>query len=119
MGLDRSYLPITRFGIQQSDGVTAISDICGSGRGRRSRFEAEIEVIHNFVNCDVYAASLSWLARCVRGCAEPDERLLVHLSNFRPVKRVTDVVEVFARVAKELPARLMLVGDGPDRTAAE
>ena len=51
--------------------------------------------------------------------AAPDEKLLVHLSNFRPVKRVTDVVEVFAQVAKQLPARLMLIGDGPDRSAAE
>jgi N-acetyl-alpha-D-glucosaminyl L-malate synthase BshA len=51
--------------------------------------------------------------------AEPGEHLLVHLSNFRPVKRVLDVVEVFARVAKVLPARLMLIGDGPDRSAAE
>jgi N-acetyl-alpha-D-glucosaminyl L-malate synthase BshA len=51
--------------------------------------------------------------------AQPDERLLVHLSNFRPVKRVTDVVEIFDRVQKKIPARLMMIGDGPDRRAAE
>ena len=51
--------------------------------------------------------------------AKPDEKILVHLSNFRPVKRVTDAVEVFARVSKQVPAQLMLIGDGPDRSSAE
>ena len=80
-----------------------------------------IETITNFVNCDVYTpiADEAKRARCRAHYAAPDEPLLVHLSNFRPVKRVTDVVKIFARVARERPAQLILVGDGPDRSAAE
>ncbi len=80
-----------------------------------------IEVIPNFVNCDVYTPFKDELMRAEarKRLAKPDEAILMHLSNFRPVKRVVDVVKVFARVAKEVPAQLVLVGDGPDRSAAE
>jgi L-malate glycosyltransferase len=119
VGLDRSYLPITRFGIEQSDGVTAISSYLRDRTREAFGITSEIEVIRNFVNCDVYVRN-SELVSAMRGrYAAPDERLLVHLSNFRPVKRIRDVVEVFARVAREVPARLMLIGDGPDRSVAE
>jgi L-malate glycosyltransferase len=119
VGLDRSYLPITKFGIEQSDGVTAISEHLRERTREAFGIASEIEVIHNFVNCDVYVRKPELVAAMRPRFAEPDEKIFVHLSNFRPVKRVTDVVEVFARVAKELPARLMLIGDGPDRSAAE
>ena len=119
VGLDRSYLPITSFGIEQSDGVTAISDHLRERTREAFGITSEIEVIHNFVNCDVYVRKPELVASMRPQFAKPDEKLFVHLSNFRPVKRVTDVVEVFARVAKELPARLMLIGDGPDRSSAE
>ena len=76
-------------------------------------------VIRNFVNCDVYVRVPTKLVAMRPRFAAADEKLLVHLSNFRPVKRVLDVVEVFARVAKAMPARLMMIGDGPDRSAAE
>jgi L-malate glycosyltransferase len=119
VGLDRSYLPITRFGIEQSDGVTAISSYLRDRTREAFGIASEIEVIRNFVNCDVYVRNPE-LVSAMRGrYAAPDERLLVHLSNFRPVKRIQDVVEVFARVAREVPARLMLIGDGPDRSVAE
>jgi N-acetyl-alpha-D-glucosaminyl L-malate synthase BshA len=119
VGLDRSYLPITRFGIEQSDGVTAISSYLRDRTREAFGITSEIEVIRNFVNCDVYVRNPE-LVSAMRGrYAAPDERLLVHLSNFRPVKRIRDVVEVFARVAREMPARLMLIGDGPDRSVAE
>jgi N-acetyl-alpha-D-glucosaminyl L-malate synthase BshA len=80
----------------------------------------EIEVIPNFVNCDVYTP-LSDEARSKGRSqfAEAGEKILLHLSNFRPVKRAIDVVEIFARVAREIPARLLMVGDGPDRSQAE
>jgi N-acetyl-alpha-D-glucosaminyl L-malate synthase BshA len=119
VGLDRSYLPITRFGIDQSDGVTAISQYLADRTRESFATTRPIEVIRNFVNCDLYRRDPERVARMRPRFAAPDERLLVHLSNFRPVKRVTDVVEVFARVARELPTRLMLIGDGPDRSAAE
>jgi L-malate glycosyltransferase len=119
VGLDRSYLPITRFGIEQSDGVTAISSYLRDRTREAFGITSEIEVIRNFVNCDVYVRNPE-LVSAMRGrYAAPDERLLVHLSNFRPVKRIQDVVEVFAQVAHEVPARLMLIGDGPDRSVAE
>ena len=119
VGLDRSYLPITKFGIEQSDGVTAISSYLRDRTHEAFKIKTPIEVICNFVNCDVYEARPELVAAMRPRFAAPNEKLLVHLSNFRPVKRVTDVVEVFARVAKAMPARLMLIGDGPDRSAAE
>ena len=119
VGLDRSYLPITKFGIEESDGVTAISTYLRDRTQEYFHIDTEIEVIRNFVNCDVYLRNPELVAEMRPRFAEPDERLLVHLSNFRPVKRVQDVVKVFARVAKAIPARLMLIGDGPDRSVAE
>ena len=125
VGLDRSYLPITRFAIEESDGVTAISNHLRDRTREAFEVTSEIEVIHNFVNCDVYVRKPDLVAAmrpqfaAPATATEPQERLLVHLSNFRPVKRVQDVIEVFARVARALPARLMLIGDGPDRSAAE
>ena len=119
VGLDRSYLPITKFGIEESDGVTSISSYLRDRTRDAFAITSEIEVIRNFVNCDVYFRDPELVAEMRPRFAEPNERLLVHLSNFRPVKRIQDVVKVFARVAKAMPARLMLIGDGPDRSVAE
>ncbi len=121
VGLDRSYLPITRFSIQESDGVTAISNYLKEKTIESFGGTGEIEVITNFVNCDVYTPYKEEAVRAAarRRLACEDEAILMHLSNFRPVKRVTDVVKVFARVAREIPARLVLIGDGPERSAAE
>ncbi len=118
VGQDRSYLPITRFSIEQSDGVTAISDYLRERTRAEFAVESEIRVIPNFVNCDLYRRDPGRLERR-REFARDDERLLVHLSNFRPVKRVPDVIEIFDRVLKRMPARLLLIGDGPDRSRAE
>ena len=119
VGLDRSYLPITRFGIDQSDGVTAISSYLRDRTREAFGIQGEIEVIRNFVNCDDYVRVPTKLVAMRPRFASEQEKLLVHLSNFRPVKRIFDVVAIFARVAKALPARLMMIGDGPDRSAAE
>jgi N-acetyl-alpha-D-glucosaminyl L-malate synthase BshA len=121
VGLDRSYLPITRHAIAESDGVTSISDYLKGKTIESFGITRPIETITNFVNCDVYAPIKDEEARAKARLhlAKPDEAILMHLSNFRPVKRVTDVVKIFARVARERPAQLALVGDGPDRSAAE
>jgi N-acetyl-alpha-D-glucosaminyl L-malate synthase BshA len=120
VGLDHSYLPITRFGIDQSDGVTAISNYLRNETVRQFKVKREIEVIPNFVNCDVYTPLTPEVREAGRAqFAEPGEKILLHLSNFRPVKRAVDVVEVFARVVEHIPARLLMVGDGPDRSQAE
>ena len=118
VGLDRSYLPITRFSIEQSDGVTAISNYLRDRTYKEFNVRNEIDVIYNFVNCDVYRRTPEVMARRSE-FASDDERLLVHLSNFRPVKRICDVIEIFDRVQKTVPAKLLLIGDGPDRSRAE
>jgi N-acetyl-alpha-D-glucosaminyl L-malate synthase BshA len=118
VGQDRSYLPITRFSIEQSDGVTAISKYLRERTMREFGIRDSIKVIYNFVNCDLYRRDPQAAERR-REYARDDERLLVHLSNFRPVKRVQDVIEIFHRVQKRLPAKLLLIGDGPERSRAE
>ncbi|WP_158787688.1 N-acetyl-alpha-D-glucosaminyl L-malate synthase BshA [Granulicella sp. L46] len=119
VGLDRSYLPITKFGINESDGVTAISSHLRERTRENLGITREIEVIRNFVNCDFYVRNPELVAQQRPRFAKPGESLLVHLSNFRPVKRVLDVIETFARVSRALPARLLMIGDGPERSAAE
>lgn len=118
VGLDRSYLPITRFSIEQSDGVTAISKYLQERTRREFDVRNPIEVIYNFVNCDVYCRNAGSPEKRSEYARE-DERILVHLSNFRPVKRVTDTIEIFERVRKKIPSKLLLIGDGPDRSRAE
>ena len=117
VGNDRSYLPIVRFSIEQSDGVTAISNYLRDRTVREFEIKRPIEVIPNFVNCDLYKRSDDAAGRAQ--WAPEGEPILMHLSNFRPVKRVTDVVEIFALVREKIPAKLVLMGDGPDRGAAE
>jgi len=118
VGLDRSYLPITRFSIEQSDGVTAISNYLRERTLREFDIRNEIEVIYNFVNCDVYCRDNKSAERRSE-YAPHGERILVHLSNFRPVKRITDTIEIFERVRTKIPSKLLLIGDGPDRSQAE
>src|SRR4030088_2256274 len=119
VGLDRSYLPITRYSINQSDGVTPISNYLRDRTLRVFDVKNSIEVIYNSVNCDVYRRDIEATAELRKEYAPNGERLLVHLSNFRPVKRLTDVIEIFDRVHKTIPSKLLLLGDGPDRSGAE
>jgi N-acetyl-alpha-D-glucosaminyl L-malate synthase BshA len=119
VGLDRSYLPITRYSIQQSDGVTAISNYLRDRTQRVFDVKNNIEVIYNSVNCDVYRRNPDTFAAMRAEYAPNGEKVLVHLSNFRPVKRLTDVIEIFDRVHKKMPSKLLLIGDGPDRSVAE
>jgi N-acetyl-alpha-D-glucosaminyl L-malate synthase BshA len=117
VGSDPSYLPITRFSIEESDGVTSISNYLREKTLATFEVRKPIQVIWNFVNCDLYRRELNQQRR--REFAGDDERILVHLSNFRPVKRLPDVIEIFDRVQKHVPARLLLIGDGPERSRAE
>jgi N-acetyl-alpha-D-glucosaminyl L-malate synthase BshA len=109
VGVDRSYFPITKFSIEKSDGITSISEDL-----RRNTYEVfgvpnEIRVIHNFVNVDIYKPAAERSA---------NEMRLMHISNFRPVKRVVDCIRILAEVVKQTPAHLYMVGDGPDRPVA-
>jgi len=117
VGVNSSYWGITKFAIEQSDGVTAISRDLQQKTFKEFDIQSDIEVIYNFVNCDKYCCRRSDAARSK--FAPGGEKILVHLSNFRPVKRVGDVVEIFARVREKVPSKLLLIGDGPDRAAAE
>ncbi len=117
VGINREYLPITRFAIERSDGVTAISHYLRRQTIREFEIQRPIQVIPNFVNCDLYSRSGDG---ALRARVAPDgEPVLMHLSNFRPVKRSTDAVEIFALVRERMPAKLVMIGDGPDRAAAE
>ncbi|HYL11523.1 MAG TPA: N-acetyl-alpha-D-glucosaminyl L-malate synthase BshA [Terriglobales bacterium] len=118
VGLDRSYLPITRFSIEQSDGVTAISQYLRERTLREFDILNKIQVIYNFVNCDIYCRDKQAAERRAE-FAKENEKVLIHLSNFRPVKRLMDVIEIFDRVHKKIPSKLLLIGDGPDRSQAE
>ncbi|MDB4952062.1 MAG: N-acetyl-alpha-D-glucosaminyl L-malate synthase [Gemmatimonadetes bacterium] len=117
VGQERSYWDITRFSILRSDGITAVSDYLKRETVDAFRVPPErLEVIPNFVDPKVYdrkrypCHKASFLL--------PDERLVVHVSNFRPVKRIRDVVGIFARMAAEVPSRLVFIGDGPERPEA-
>ena len=118
VGADRSYLPVTRYSIEQSDGVTAISNYLKQRTLQEFDIRNPIEVIYNFVNCDTYKRDPHAAERRSE-FAGKDERILVHVSNFRPVKRIGDVIEIFDRVQKKVPSRLLLMGDGPERSQAE
>src|SRR5438874_130594 len=117
VGNDRSYLPITRFGIEQSDAVTAVSEYLRQRTMQEFQILRPILVVPNFVDCNVYGRSLDRTAR--RRFAQDDEGILTHISNFRPVKRVEDVIGIFALVRKNRKARLLMVGNGPERPKAE
>lgn len=117
VGSDRSYLPITRFSIEQSDGVTAVSRYLRDRTVKEFEIRRPIEVVPNFVNCDLYQRAADQSPRSK--WAPNGEPILMHLSNFRPVKRITDVIEIFALVREKIPAKLVMMGDGPDRGAAE
>ena len=117
VGQDRSYLPITRWSIEKSDRVTTVSRYIVERTAAALGVKRPIRVIYNFVNCDFYRRNLDPAARAAY--AARGEKILVHLSNFRPVKRVADAVRVMARLRREIPAKLLMIGDGPDRGPAE
>jgi L-malate glycosyltransferase len=117
VGQDPSFFPITKFSIEKSDGLTAVSRFLHAETlGAFGCTGCRIEVIPNFIDPLVYnRARYAAAPRAFDG----DRRVLMHISNFRPVKRVADIVRVFARVNAEIPSVLVMVGDGPDRMIAE
>jgi len=117
VGADPSFLPIVRLGIERADAVTAVSRSLANETHERLGIAREIVVIPNFVDANRCDADFAAAHR--RRLAPDGAPLLVHASNFRPVKRIMDVLEVFRRVHEKVPSHLALVGDGPDRPAAE
>ncbi len=116
VGADPSFLHSTRHAILRSDMVTAVSRFLAEQTCDVFGIDVPIRVIYNFVDTQRFQRNPDPAMRA--RFAHPDEALLVHVSNFRPVKRASDVIEIFARVASELPARLLMIGDGPERLAA-
>jgi L-malate glycosyltransferase len=116
VGSDPSYSETVAFSIEQSDGVTAVSQSLRADTYRALKVKREIRVIPNFLDCQRYRRQVRPELRA-RYC-RADEKVVLHMSNFRPVKRVEAVVDVFARIAGRVRARLLLVGDGPDLVKA-
>jgi N-acetyl-alpha-D-glucosaminyl L-malate synthase BshA len=117
VGKDATYEPVVAFSINESDIVTAVSEDLKKDTYQHFQVTKEIEVIHNFVDFDRFKKQKKdhfKTAICPDG-----ERLLVHTSNFRKVKRVQDVIKVFSKVREVIPAKLLLVGDGPERYPME
>jgi len=115
VGTDKSYRTATQFGIDRSDGVTAVSHYLANATRRLFRKSVDIEVIPNSVNLNRFKPARNRRAG-KRRLARPNEKIVAHASNFRPVKRVADVVRVFHLIQKKVPARLILLGDGPEMT---
>ncbi len=117
VGKDKTYAPVVTFSINESDAITAVSDNLRHETYKSFEITKEIEVIHNFV--DVARFSKKPIDAFRRVIAPNGERILVHASNFRKVKRVQDVMKIFAEVRKAMPAKLLMVGDGPERPLME
>ncbi len=117
VGINKTFTPIIEFSIDASDGVTAVSNDLMRQTMENFDIQHEIRVIHNFINFNRFRKSNKDHFR--KAIAPNGEKIITHTSNFRPVKRVGDVVDVFARITKVLPAKLLLIGDGPMRSELE
>ena len=113
VGIEESYFPITRYAIENSDGITAISHHLAERTREVFEISRPIRVIPNFVNCDFYKPDPA------KKDGPEEEKTLIHISNFRKVKRVTDCVRILHQVRRQIPARLLMVGDGPEAGAAQ
>jgi L-malate glycosyltransferase len=117
VGLEPSFLPLVKFSIEESDGVTTVSRFLKEKTLTNYNIEKNIEVIYNFIDTALYKKTDN---DSLRKCVAPNgEKILMHTSNFRPVKRVADTIEILAKVRKEVDAKLVLIGDGPDRSECE
>lgn len=117
VGLEPSFLPLVKFSIEKSDGVTAVSKFLKDKTITNYQINKEIEVIPNFVDTEVYKPKDDCVFKS--HFAPNGEKILVHISNFRPVKRVPDVIRIFYLVKQKIPSKLILAGDGPERTECE
>jgi N-acetyl-alpha-D-glucosaminyl L-malate synthase BshA len=117
VGKDRSFLPVVNFSINHSDGITAVSDSLRKETFEFFTIKKDIRVIYNFIDIQRFnKLDKSHFRKIV---AEENEKILIHVSNFRKVKRVIDVIRMFELLYKTIPSKLLLVGDGPERMAAE
>jgi L-malate glycosyltransferase len=119
-GLEISFLPTMRFSIQKSDGVTAVSEFLKTKTQSQYDIQKDIRVIPNFINVDFYKKVNNKETECLRDrLTKNKEKIMVHTSNFRPLKRVDDVIRIFQKVNEKIPSKLLLIGDGPERSKCE
>ncbi len=111
------YKPAVTFSINKSDVVTSVSQSLKEDTLRLFDINGDIEVVPNFIDVSIRQTSFTDCQRELM--ATPEERIVTHISNFRPVKRITDVIEIFYEIQKEIPAKLLMVGEGPEREPAE
>jgi L-malate glycosyltransferase len=120
IGLEISFLPTMKFSIQKSDGVTAVSNFLKIKTQSQYNIDKDIEVIPNFINLDTYKRISNKETECLKQrFSKNGEKIIIHTSNFRPLKRVDDCIRIFNEIRKEMPAKLLLIGDGPERSACE
>ncbi len=117
VGKDKTYAPVVTFSINESDAITAVSNNLREETYKSFQIEKDIEVIYNFV--DIERFKRQDLPHFRQAIAPNGEKILLHVSNFRKVKRVPDVIKIFQRVREQVPSKLLLVGDGPDRPSIE
>jgi N-acetyl-alpha-D-glucosaminyl L-malate synthase BshA len=120
IGLEISFLPTMKFSIQKSDGVTAVSEFLKIKTQSQYNISKDIKVIPNFINLDIYKNIKSKETECLRErLTKQGEKIIVHTSNFRPLKRVDDCIRIFKKINEKVPAKLLLIGDGPERSNCE
>jgi len=119
-GLEPSFLPTMKFSIEKSDGVTAVSKFLKDKTQQQYKINKDIEVIPNFIDINKYKRDEDEKTKCFKKNFAPNnEKILIHISNFRPLKRVQDVIRIFNEVKKKVESKLILVGDGPERSDCE
>jgi N-acetyl-alpha-D-glucosaminyl L-malate synthase BshA len=120
VGLEISFLPTMKFSIQKSDGVTAVSSFLKVKTMTQYEITKDIKVIPNFIDIERYKRIKNHETQCLRErFSRIGEKIIIHTSNFRPLKRVDDCIRVFSEVKKKIPSKLLLIGDGPERSNCE
>lgn len=117
VGLEPSFLPIVRYALERSDSITAVSSHLREKTLQHFTFRNDIEVIPNFVDTSIYTRNIKQSIK--NSLAPSNEKIIIHISNFRKVKRVVDVVKIFKVITEKVNAKLIMVGDGPEASAAE
>jgi len=117
LGKDKSFKPVIEYAINMSDSVTVVSEDLKKETLDHFNIKNEIQTIPNFIDMNLYQQTFDLKLR--RNFAKEEEFLISHISNFRKVKRVEDVIKIFERVSKDMPSKLLMIGDGPERIKAE
>jgi len=117
LGKDKSFKPVIEYAINKSDAVTAVSNDLRKETLSHFRINREIEMIPNFIDSNLYSHEVDEKLRSK--IAKKEEKIVVHISNFRKVKRVEDVIKIFTKVQEKVPTKLLMIGDGPERVKVE